>query len=198
MGELAVQGPESERVMEEVLGLPCSELTFYTFKELDKDGSHLIVSRTGYTLGEDGFEIYADHGAICLGSGISLWIRRCAPCGLGCRDTLRFEVGLPLYGDELTDEITPLEAGLGIFVKLDKAGGFLGCEALKKQKAEGLRRKLVGLEIHDRAIARHGCEVVEPIRRTGDRPCHDQLPRHIGRQKCGYGHDRDPIRREGQ
>lgn len=160
MGELAVQGPESERVMEEVLGLPCSELTFYTFKELDKDGSHLIVSRTGYT-GEDGFEIYADHGAICRFWDQLMDSGRCAPCGLGCRDTLRFEVGLPLYGDELTDEITPLEAGLGIFVKLDKAGGFVGCEALKRQKAEGLRRKLVGLEIHDRAIARHGCEVVD-------------------------------------
>ena len=161
MGELAVQGPEAERVMEEVLGLPCSELTFYTFKELDRDGKHLIISRTGYT-GEDGFEIYADYEA----TG-QMWDRlmesgRCAPCGLGCRDTLRFEVGLPLYGDELADDVTPLEAGLGIFVKLDKNGGFIGCEALRKQKAEGLKRKLVGLEIHDRAIARHGSEVIDP------------------------------------
>ena len=160
-GELAIQGPDAEQVMEQVLGLPCGELTFYTFKELDKDGSHLIISRTGYT-GEDGFEIYADQATT-----VALWDKlmasgRCAPCGLGCRDTLRFEVGLPLYGDELADDVTPLEAGLGIFVKLDKEGGFIGCDALRQQKAEGPARKLVGLEIHDRAIARHGSEVIDP------------------------------------
>ncbi len=80
------------------------------------------------------------------------------PCGLGCRDTLRFEVGLPLYGDELSAEITPLMAGLGIFVKLDKEE-FIGKEALAKQKAEGPAKKLVGLELKDKAIARHGYNV---------------------------------------
>ena len=80
------------------------------------------------------------------------------PCGLGCRDTLRFEVGLPLYGDELTDEITPLEAGLGIFVKLEKEY-FIGKEALAQQKAEGLKRKIVGIELADKAIPRHGYDV---------------------------------------
>ena len=79
------------------------------------------------------------------------------PCGLGCRDTLRFEVGLPLYGDELTDEITPLEAGLGMFAKLDKE--FIGRDALAAQKAEGLKRKIVGIELKDKAIPRHGYEV---------------------------------------
>ena len=83
-----------------------------------------------------------------------------APCGLGCRDTLRFEAGLPLYGDELTDEITPLEAGLGMFAKVEKEG-FIGREALAKQKAEGLKRKIVGLEIDGRAIARHGYDVLD-------------------------------------
>jgi aminomethyltransferase len=78
---------------------------------------------------------------------------------LGCRDTLRFEVGLPLYGDELADDITPVEAGLSMFVKLDKAH-FIGRDAIAKQKAEGAKRKLVGLELTDRAIPRHGYEVL--------------------------------------
>lgn len=159
-GELAVQGPEAEAVMAEILGLDCADLAFYTFKEVTfADGTPGIVSRTGYT-GEDGFEIYASHDVTR-----ALWDKlmasgRCEPCGLGCRDTLRFEVGLPLYGDELTAEITPLEAGLGIFVKLDKPE-FIGRDALVAQKAEGLKRKLVGLEIHDRAIPRHGYDVLD-------------------------------------
>ena len=154
-GELAVQGPEAEAVMEEVLGLPCKELTFYTFKQLPA----ALVSRTGYT-GEDGFEIYADAAFInecwdkLMASG------RCKPCGLGCRDTLRFEVGLPLYGDELSAEITPVMAGLSMFVKLDKEE-FIGKEALAKQKADGPKKKLVGIELHDKAIPRHGYAVVK-------------------------------------
>lgn len=84
---------------------------------------------------------------------------KAAPCGLGCRDTLRFEVGLPLYGDELADDITPVEACLSMFVKLDKPE-FIGRDVVARQKAEGAPRKLVGLEILDRAIARHGCEVL--------------------------------------
>lgn len=155
-GQLAVQGPESEKIMKDILGIDCSDLSFYTFKTLP---DLTIVSRTGYT-GEDGFEIYAAPGKI-----VDLWEKLIAagvkPCGLGCRDTLRFEAGLPLYGDELADDITPLEAGLGMFVKLDKPEGFIGCEALKKQKAEGLRRKLVGLEIEGSATARHGYEVID-------------------------------------
>ena len=84
--------------------------------------------------------------------------KRVAPWGLGCRDTLRFEVGLPLYGDELGDDISPVEAGLSMFVKLDKPE-FIGREVVAKQKAEGAPRKLIGLELLDRAIARHGYEV---------------------------------------
>ena len=85
---------------------------------------------------------------------------RAVPCGLGCRDTLRFEVGLPLYGDELFDDITPLEAGLGMFVKLTKASDFVGKQALAAQKAAGVTRKIVGIELSGRAIPRHGYEVV--------------------------------------
>lgn len=159
MGELAIQGPDSESVVSQVLGVECADLTFYTFKELDLGSTRLIVSRTGYT-GEDGFEIYADCHSIGRYWDMLIHSGRCKPCGLGCRDTLRFEVGLPLYGDELTDDISPLEAGLGVFVKLEKPG-FIGREAIARQKADGPRRKLVGLEIQDRAIARHGAEVVD-------------------------------------
>jgi len=84
---------------------------------------------------------------------------RCKPCGLGCRDTLRFEVGLPLYGDELSQDITPIMAGLGLFVKLDKED-FIGKEALLKQKTEGVAKKIIGIELHDKAIPRHGYTVL--------------------------------------
>jgi aminomethyltransferase len=86
---------------------------------------------------------------------------KCAPCGLGCRDTLRFEVGLPLYGDELGDDISPIEAGLGSFVKLEKEGGFIGREAVAALKEKGVSRRLVGIELQDRAIPRHGYEVLD-------------------------------------
>ena len=154
-GELAVQGPQAEAVMEEVLALPCKELAFYTFKEI----GDVIVSRTGYT-GEDGFEIYADAAFIneCWDKLIASG--RCKPCGLGCRDTLRFEVGLPLYGDELSADITPIMAGLSMFVKLDKEE-FIGKEALARQKAEGPQQKLVGIELSDKAIPRHGYAVLK-------------------------------------
>lgn len=153
-GQLAVQGPEAERIMEEILNLPCSELTFYTFKTM----GDVIVSRTGYT-GEDGFEIYAtpDYINQCWDKLMAAGV---TPCGLGCRDTLRFEVGLPLYGDELSAEITPIMAGLGMFVKLDKEE-FVGRDALAKQKAEGVAQKLVGIELQDKAIPRHGYIVMK-------------------------------------
>ena len=153
-GQLAVQGPEAECIMEEILNLPCSELTFYTFKTM----GDVIVSRTGYT-GEDGFEIYAtpDYINQCWDKLMAAGV---TPCGLGCRDTLRFEVGLPLYGDELSAEITPIMAGLGMFVKLDKEE-FVGRDALAKQKAEGVAQKLVGIELQDKAIPRHGYTVMK-------------------------------------
>lgn len=153
-GQLAVQGPEAERIMEDTLNLPCSELTFYTFKTM----GDVIVSRTGYT-GEDGFEIYAtpDYINQCWDKLMAAGV---TPCGLGCRDTLRFEVGLPLYGDELSAEITPIMAGLGMFVKLDKEE-FVGRDALAKQKAEGVAQKLVGIELQDKAIPRHGYTVMK-------------------------------------
>jgi aminomethyltransferase len=160
-GELAVQGPDSEQVMKDVLGIDGSDLTFYTFKEI----GNVIVSRTGYT-GEDGFEIYATPIYINKCWDKLMASGHCKPCGLGCRDTLRFEVGLPLYGDELSADITPIMAGLGIFAKLDK-DEFIGKEALAKQKADGPAKKIVGIELADKAIPRHGYTVLnmegEPI-----------------------------------
>ena len=153
-GEMAVQGPDSEQVLKDVLGIDGSDLTFYTFKQM----GDVVLSRTGYT-GEDGFEIYATPLYIneCWDKLVASG--RCKPCGLGCRDTLRFEVGLPLYGDELSADITPIMAGLGIFVKLDK-DEFIGKDALAKQKADGPAKKIVGIELQDKAIPRHGYTVL--------------------------------------
>jgi aminomethyltransferase len=161
-GELAVQGPESEHVMKDVLGIDGSDLIFYTFKQI----GDVIISRTGYT-GEDGFEIYADPHYIneCWDKLVASG--RCKPCGLGCRDTLRFEACLPLYGDELSAEITPIMAGLGIFVKLDK-DEFIGKDALARQKEEGPAKKLVGIELSDKAIPRHGYVVLKDGQPIGE------------------------------
>ena len=156
-GQLAGQGPQAEALTEKLLGLECAELAFYTFKTIDVDGETLIVSRTGYT-GEDGFEIYGSHAYIQKSWDVLVNSGEVKPCGLGCRDTLRCEGGLPLYGDELTDELSPIEAGLGMFVKVEKEE-FIGKEAVAKQKAEGVSRKIVGIELAGRAIPRHGYDV---------------------------------------
>ena len=156
-GEIALQGPQAEKFAVETLGLaPAAELGFYTYYEAQWNGQRMVVSRTGYT-GEDGFEIYCSHEAVN-----EIWDKLLAagvvPCGLGCRDTLRFEAGLPLYGHELSDEITPLEAGLGMFAKI-KEKDFIGRDALAQQKEAGLSRKLVGIELQDKAIPRAGYPV---------------------------------------
>ena len=155
-GQIAVQGPDAEKVVVDVLGWPgAASLGFYTFADFEC-GGRIIISRTGYT-GEDGFEIYASPEMTnrlwddFLKAGV-------APCGLGCRDTLRFEAGLPLYGDELSADITPVEAGLSMFCKLDKEE-FIGRDVLVRQKAEGTSKKVVGIEIHDKAIPRAGYPV---------------------------------------
>ncbi|MCR4570733.1 MAG: glycine cleavage system aminomethyltransferase GcvT [Bacteroidales bacterium] len=158
-GQVAVQGPASEEVVGKVLGMDLSGLVFYHFVDSELYGKRAIISRTGYT-GEDGFEIYATPDAI-----VDLWKTFLAagvvPCGLGCRDTLRFEAGLPLYGDELSADISPVMAGFSMFCKLDK-DEFIGKDALVAQKAGGVKRKLVGIEIADRAIPRAGYPVELP------------------------------------
>lgn len=157
-GQIALQGPAAEKKLIEVLGYKEAEsLGFYEFCDVLYKGKRLILSRTGYT-GEDGFEIYASNEAI-----VEIWDAFLAagvtPCGLGCRDTLRFEAGLPLYGDELSENISPVMAGLGMFCKLDK--DFIGKEALLDQKAGNLAQKLVGIEIEDKAIPRAGYPVLD-------------------------------------
>lgn len=156
-GQIAVQGPEAEKTVIDVLGMKeAAELGFYTYCNLEYKGKRLILSRTGYT-GEDGFELYTT-----LDNTVELWKRLLAagvtPCGLGCRDTLRFEAGLPLYGDELSPEISPVMAGLGMFCKYEK--DFIGKEALLDQKAGNLTQKLVGIEIEDKVPPRAGYPVV--------------------------------------
>lgn len=156
-GELALQGPLAEKAMKEIMGVDLKDLPFFNFRYL-KGTESILVSRTGYT-GEDGFEIYARPEVIK-----TLWRkmmdRGVEPCGLGCRDTLRFEVGLPLYGHELDDSFSPIEGSLGMFVKLDKPDGFLGSDVLKAQKEQGVKKKIVGLRLEDRAIARAGYPVM--------------------------------------
>ena len=155
-GEVAVQGPEAEATLIKLLGLPLNEIPFYNFKTFAIDGEDVIISRTGYT-GEDGFEVYGSHDFtrkmwdMLMEAGVT-------PCGLGCRDTLRFEVGLPLYGHELTADITPIEASLSMFARLEKPE-FIGKEALVKQKEEGVTRRIVGIELEGKAVPRQGYPV---------------------------------------
>jgi aminomethyltransferase len=161
---LALQGPLAAEILKEAAGDEVRQLAPFHFADgIIVCGVKALVSRTGYT-GEDGFELYvpsSDAGALwrrLLEIGRD---RGSVPAGLGARDTLRFEARLPLYGQELGPDISPLEAGLGTFVKLDK-GDFIGREALLAQRMSGVPRKLVGLEMIDRGIARHGFPVYSP------------------------------------
>jgi aminomethyltransferase len=159
--EIAIQGPKSEEILQELTMTSLEEIKFFHFKpHVMIDGREAIVSRTGYT-GEDGFEIYIkSEDAAALWEKI-LKVGRdkgLIPVGLGARDTLRFEAALPLYGHELSKDISPIEAGLGRFVKLEK-DSFIGREALIKQKEEGVKRKLVGFEMIERGIPRNEYDV---------------------------------------
>ncbi|WP_040950796.1 glycine cleavage system aminomethyltransferase GcvT [Gorillibacterium massiliense] len=153
---LALQGPEAEAVLSQLTDAPIGELKAFSFlPDVSVGEVPAILSRSGYT-GEDGFELYvaaADAGRLWRALIAAGEPKGLLPCGLGARDTLRFEARLPLYGQELSSKISPLEAGLAPFVKLEK-GEFIGWEALTKQKAEGVKRKLVGLELVDRGIPR--------------------------------------------
>lgn len=167
---IAIQGPLAEKVLQKLTAENLSAIRFFTFKDdVDIAGKKVLLSRSGYT-GEDGFEIYCQKEDAAF-----LWEKileagtedGVIPCGLGARDTLRFEARLPLYGQELDETISPLEAGIGFAVKLDKEADFIGKEALRKQKEDGLKRKLVGLEMIDRGIPRHGYEVFKEGKRIG-------------------------------
>jgi len=153
--QLALQGPLAEQILQKLTDINLGELKYYWFAEGKVAGQPALVSRTGYT-GEDGFEIYlAPEYANLMWDAILVagQPEGVMPIGLGARDTLRFEARLPLYGNELAENITPLEAGLGIFIKLDKED-FNGKDALAKQKAAGVPRKTMGFEMTGRGIPR--------------------------------------------
>jgi len=166
VAQVALQGPLAEEILQPLVpGAVLSQVPFFGAKTGVRVAGIdcLVLSRTGYT-GEDGFEIYVDRE-----SAAALWEalleageeRGLLPCGLGARDTLRFEAGLPLYGHEISDKLTPLEAGLGAFVKLKKGVDFIGREALAALKEAGLSRRLVGFEMIDRGIPRQGYEIAK-------------------------------------
>ncbi|TLS36350.1 glycine cleavage system aminomethyltransferase GcvT [Pseudalkalibacillus caeni] len=179
IAQLAIQGPDAEKVLQKLAETDLSEIKFFKFKdEVELNGKEALVSRTGYT-GEDGFEIYCkweDAPALwneLLEAGEEYGI---LPCGLGARDTLRFEAKLPLYGQELTKEITPIEAGIGFAVKPDKGVDFIGKDVLKEQKEEGAKRKLVGIEMIDKGIPRSHYEVFAEGDKIGEVTTGTQSP----------------------
>ncbi|HEY8418246.1 MAG TPA: glycine cleavage system aminomethyltransferase GcvT [Limnochordales bacterium] len=154
---IAVQGPRSQAILERLTTAPLAELGAFRFVEDAVDGHPALISRTGYT-GEDGFELYISPDA-----AVPLWRALLAagkeeglvPVGLGARDTLRLEMRFPLYGNDIDETTTPLEAGLGFAVKLDK-DDFVGKEALVRQQAAGVARRLVGFRMLGRGIPRQG------------------------------------------
>ena len=159
-GLLALQGPRAQEILAGLTDADLDAIAFYHFVEGRVAGRDAIISRTGYT-GEDGFELY-----VAAGDATAVWRALLEagapagliPAGLGARDSLRLEVGYILYGNDLDESRTPLEAGLGWVVKLDK-GPFVGSEALARQKEAGLDRKLAGFVVQERAFPRHGYEV---------------------------------------
>ena len=154
---IALQGPKSPEILSKVLNINLQDLNSHKYFEIKKYKSFRIA-RTGYT-GEDGFEIFVNEPSEIVSLWQSLINPGVTPCGLGARDTLRLEVAYPLYGHELDDETSPLEAGLGWSIKLDKDSDFIGKQILIKQKSEGLKKKLTCLKITDKAIARQGHKV---------------------------------------
>jgi len=157
MGLLALQGPMAASILQPLTDVDLSTIKYYHFAEGKVSGMPMIVSRTGYT-GEDGFELYHD-----TRYSLRLWDALMAagdvtPAGLGARDTLRLEMGMALYGNDIDDTVTPLEGNLAWLVKLKK-GDFVGKSVLDEQKANGVKKKLVGFTLPERNIARHGYPV---------------------------------------
>jgi aminomethyltransferase len=169
--QIAVQGPDALSILQTLTAVPLNEIKYYHFREGEVDREAAIVSRTGYT-GEDGFEVYA-----AADKAEQIWNKILAagnfgaddgvlPCGLAARNTLRLEAGMCLYGHEIDETTTLLEANLGWICKLNK-GDFIGRERLATQKEQGIKRKLVGFEVTDRGIARDGQDVLIGGQRVG-------------------------------
>jgi aminomethyltransferase len=161
---IAIQGPRAREILAPLSDVDLSSLRYYAMAEGHAAGSPAWIARTGYT-GEDGFELFLEWDAapavwaMLMEAGAPLGL---LPCGLGARDTLRLEAGMPLYGNELDRDTTPLEAGLDRVVKFDKPGDFVGRAALEEAQRRGPRKRLVALEMRDRGIARHGYPVMLP------------------------------------
>jgi aminomethyltransferase len=169
--QIAVQGPDALEILQKLTDIPLAEIKYYYFREGVVDGVPAIVSRTGYT-GEDGFEVYGaadmaeqlwnkilDAGDFGAPDGV-------LPCGLAARNTLRLEAGMCLYGHEIDETTTLLEANLGWICKLNK-GDFIGRDPLLKQNEDGVKRKLAGFEVTERGIARDGHDVLIGGQRAG-------------------------------
>lgn len=162
VAEIAIQGPKAQQVLQKMTDFDLSTVKFF---HLERDvkiaGANCMISRTGYT-GEDGFEVYCENEDI-----VKIWNEMLEkgkpegimPCGLGCRDTLRFEASLPLYGHEISDEVNPLEGGFKFFVALNKESDFIGKAALQKQDSEGLSRIVCGFELLGKGIPREGYRI---------------------------------------
>src|SRR3954467_6600772 len=167
--QIALQGPDALGILQKLTTTPLEEIRYYHFREGEVDGVPAIISRTGYT-GEDGFEVYvpADRAAALwrrlLGVGAEDGL---APCGLGSRDSLRLEMGMALYGNDLDEDHTPLEAGLAWVTKLAK-GDFVGRDALAAQKEAGVQRKLVGFRLKERGFPRPHYTVTFEGRTVGE------------------------------
>lgn len=168
-GQIAIQGPLAEKVLQKLASPGLDTLSYYHFRQDQIDSIPVLISRTGYT-GEDGFECY-----LAADKTVELWRKLLEagkedgilPAGLGARDTLRLEARMHLYGQDMDETTTVLEAGLGWITKLKNEADFVGKAALKAQKKAGLSRKLVGFEIQGRGIARHGYPVVDETGEIG-------------------------------
>jgi aminomethyltransferase len=166
---IAVQGPRSMEIVAPLTDIDLAGLRYYAIAEGEVAGIQALVGRTGYT-GEDGVEIFVDDSrAVALWEALMKAGRTIdlLPVGLGARDTLRLEAGMPLYGNELDRQTNPYEAGQGRIVKLDKPGDFVGRAALERIAREGVTRRLVGLKVTGRGIARHGYPLLVGDRQTG-------------------------------
>jgi len=161
--KLDIQGPKAKEILQELISFDLDELGFFSFCETDIMSSFALVSRTGYT-GELGYELYVDNK-----TAPALWdklVKRGAiPAGLGARDVLRLEMGYSLYGQELDENTTPIEAGVGFFIKYDKH--FTGKDALLKQKKEGAPKKSVAFKTNSKRAPRHGMEIHQNGQKIG-------------------------------
>ena len=196
VGQLAIQGPRAEEVMQEVVECDLSKIGFYWSAEAKLLGIPVLISRTGYT-GEDGFEVYCTpEEAPRVWDGIleagKKW--EIDPVALAARDTLRLEMNYCLYGNDIDQKTTPLEAGLGWITKLSK-GDFIGREVLLKQKEEGVRRRLVGFEMLEKGIPRHHYEIRRNGENIGEVTSGNYSP--SCEKSLGLGYVKKPFDKEG-